>query len=35
MMRPLRTLEDGEVEQVRSRLATMPHGAERVAAAVA
>jgi 4-hydroxy-tetrahydrodipicolinate synthase len=35
LMRPLRTLEDDEVEQVRSRLATMPHGAERVAAAVA
>jgi 4-hydroxy-tetrahydrodipicolinate synthase len=35
LMRPLRSFDDAEAEQVRQRLTTMPHGAERVAQAVA
>ncbi|HEY3063767.1 MAG TPA: dihydrodipicolinate synthase family protein, partial [Chloroflexota bacterium] len=34
LMRPMRSFDDAEIAQLRSRLASVPHGAERVAAAV-
>jgi hypothetical protein len=34
LMRPLRSLEPGEAAELRSRLAKLPHGAQRLAVAV-